>query len=176
MTRSPDAAPRREADRAHAHDRGGPRTPAGKARVARNPWRHGLNLSVLADPATAAEVEALTRQITQSPDAEIGELARAVAQAQIDLIRIRRARNDLLAAALSNLAGGAEEAVGGRRPRLAPFDISHPDVSRLHVPDLATRLAAMDRYERRALSRRKFAIRAFSAAAGTGMRPSQIET
>ena len=61
-----------EADHAHAHDRGGPRTPAGKARVARNPWRHGLNLSVLADPANAAEVEALTRQITQSPDAEIG--------------------------------------------------------------------------------------------------------
>jgi hypothetical protein len=158
-----------EADRAQAHDRGGPRTPAGKARVARNPFRHGLNLSVLADPASAAEVAALTRQITQSPDADIGELARAVAQAQVDLVRVSRARNDLLAAALSNLAGGAEEVVAERGARAAAFHVSHPDGahrdgSHLQVPDLATRLAAMDRYERRALSRRKFAIRAFIAA------------
>ncbi len=155
MTQSVRGGQRGEADR------GGPRTPGGKARVARNALRHGLSLPVLADPATAAEVEALTRQITQTADAEIGELARVVAQAQIDLIRVRRARRDLLAATLCDLAGGVEEAAADHPARAAP--VSH----------LAVRLAAMDRYERRALSRRKFAIRAFSMTGGinTGRHP-----
>jgi hypothetical protein len=131
---------------------GGPRTPTGKAHAARNAMRHGLSLPVLADPATAAEVEALTRQMSPSADAESGELARAVAQAQVDLIRIRHARRDLLAVAFTHLTDGAPEVIAG--PRAPPF----------RFPDLVARLAAMDRYERRAFSRRKFAIRAFNAA------------
>jgi len=161
MTQSQSGACGRAADCSNVQGRRGPRTVAGKARVARNAMRHGLNLPVLADPATAAQVEALTRQMCEGVDAETAELARAVAQAQVDLTRVRRARHDLLAAALADLAGGAEEAAAPGPACTAPID-----ASRLDVPHLAARIAAIDRYERRALARRRFAIRAFDAAGG----------
>jgi hypothetical protein len=158
VTQSPSGAGGRAADGFDGSRRRGPHTPGGRARSARNAMRYGLSLPVLADPATAAEVEALTRQMYSADDAEVGELARTVAQTQVDLIRIRRARQDLIAATLTDLAGSAEEAVADRSPRAALLQVPH------HVPHLAVRLAAMDRYERRAFSRRKFAIRAFNAA------------
>jgi hypothetical protein len=95
---------RQSADRAPALRRRGPNTSGGKARSARNALRYGLSLPVLADPATAAEVEALARQMGSAGDADVGELARAVAQAQVDLIRIRRARQGLIAAVFSHVA------------------------------------------------------------------------
>jgi hypothetical protein len=145
MTRSPDGQRRR-----------GPHTLVGKARSARNALRYGLSLPVLADPATAAQVDALARQLSPAAEAEIGELARAVAHAQVDLIRIRRARHDLIAAVFTQLAGTAEHVV------------ADPGAAAFRVPDLVARLAAMDRYERRVFSRRKFAIRAFNAARTPG--------
>jgi hypothetical protein len=56
-----------------------------------------LSLPVCSDPAFSEEVEALAREIAGSDaNAEIQELARRIAEAQIDLRRVRYARHHLL--------------------------------------------------------------------------------
>jgi hypothetical protein len=62
-----------------------------------------LSLPVHADPALSQEVEALARQIAGTDaDAEIQHLARRVAEASIDLRRVRDARHRHLLDALSD--------------------------------------------------------------------------
>jgi hypothetical protein len=90
------SAARQEANRANALASTGPRTSAGKAISARNARRHGLNLPALRDPALAEEIAVLAHEIA-GPDAPARrfELACRIAAAQIDVIRVRRARHEL---------------------------------------------------------------------------------
>src|SRR5262249_18347109 len=84
-------------DTPKAHSSTRPKTAGGKARSARNALRHGLSIALRSYPVFSEEVEALAREIAGTdPSLELQELARRIAEAQIDLRRVRSARHDLL--------------------------------------------------------------------------------
>jgi hypothetical protein len=177
-------------NRANARKSTGPKTAQGRSRSARNALRHGLSLSVFSDTSLSKEVEALARELAGADAGpEIQELARPIAEAQIDLRRVRYAHHALLSNALCdpNYKSGDIKA---KHERICPLASSTGLVT--PVPDeaegplklaeilskMARALLAMERYERRALSRRKFAIRAFDAArstAVTAVRPNAFD-
>ncbi len=170
-----------KANRANARASTGPQTAHGRTRAARNALRHGLSLPVSSDPALCEEVEALAREIAGiGAHAEIQELARRVAEAQIDLCRVRHARHQLLSHALSNPYYDSRENMRKKVAVICSFlRPNAPDVPLAAVEKYLTstpegpekfatilsqetkRLLAMDRYERLALFRRKIAIQAF---------------
>jgi len=85
------------ANRANARASTGPKTAVGRARSARNALRHAFSLPVCSNPELSEEVETLAREIAgPGASAEIQELARRVAEAQIDLRRVRYARYQLM--------------------------------------------------------------------------------
>ena len=82
-----------ESNRANVRASTGPKTAEGRARSARNARRHALSLPVLSDPVCSQEADELAHQIAgANANAEIQELARRIAEAQIDLRRVRRMR------------------------------------------------------------------------------------
>jgi hypothetical protein len=92
-----------QANRANARASTGPRSAAGKLRSARNASRHGLSVPVWSDPELSADARILTLEIA-GPDAapNLQRLARVIAEAQIDLNRVRQARHYAITSGFDN--------------------------------------------------------------------------
>ncbi|HML11853.1 MAG TPA: hypothetical protein VK456_01020 [Xanthobacteraceae bacterium] len=134
---SPD---RIAANRRNARRSTGPRTAAGKRKVAGNAVRHGALASLDADLAVGAEAARIAVFLA-GPDASSGlrALVRPVAEAQADLLRVRRARATLINLAAATAGRGQE----GTNP----------------IVDSLGDLVRLDRYERSAMRRRHRAMR-----------------
>jgi hypothetical protein len=169
------------ANRVNARASTGPKSAHGRARSARNAFRHGLSLPVCSNRATSEQVEVLAREIAGTEaNPEILDLARRVAEAQIDLQRVRSARHHFLADTLrhpyrTNLRkkaallralqqSNAPDIPLGDVMKVLNSTVEGPQKFTAILSQEAEKLLSMDRYERRALSRRKTAIRVFDDA------------
>src|SRR5262249_38703403 len=135
--------------------------------------------------------EALAREIAgPQANARIQGLARRVAEAQIDLRRVRHARHQLLSDALSDDYYESEVTTRAKvkfliseilRPNAPEISMAAltkfltstpqgPDKFATILSEEAKRLLAMHRYERLALFRRKIAIQAFDESSASQLK------
>jgi hypothetical protein len=115
----------------------GPKTEAGKARSSRNALRHGLSVPVSRDQARAKEIDMLAQAFAAAGRTEHPGQPRAAAEAELEIVRVRATRARLInQAEVPNAPDGSPD---------------NGDV----LARALEQLAKLDRYERRALTRRK---------------------
>jgi hypothetical protein len=119
----------------------GPKTSAGKARSSRNALKHGLSIPVKRDKTLRRQIAVLARILAQSEAGNVFGQARAAAEAELELVRARA----VLEAVLKR-AGITAEWNGG----------PEQGTELIHV---LPELQRLERYERRAFSKRRRALR-----------------
>jgi hypothetical protein len=170
-------------NRSNSRRSSGPRTAAGRASSSRNALRHGLSVSVLNEPKMCLEVEKLARAIAGAgADGVQLNNARMIAEAQLDLVRIRSAKvaimNSLIRMLIPSSAAIPGEdvtpssqgsaAIPGEDVTLSSqgskacfgseeFSSEGCDMTAPVLPQLLR----LERYEGRAISRRRRAMQAF---------------
>jgi hypothetical protein len=165
------------ANRRNARKSTGPRSGAGRKRASRNAYRHGLTLSITSSAASAKQLDRLVREIVgNTEDPILLERARAIAQAELELARVRRVKVALIerASAFGEL-DPPRLTVTQMIRLLNAFDRGRPIVPKpidssstmpSHETDRSAEavrralpeLRKLDRYERRAAARRDRAV------------------
>ena len=124
------------ANRENAKRSTGPKTAAGRMKSSRNALRHGLSLPLPMDHATTSKIGVIARLLASDQTDPMQAIAAIeAAHAHLDLSRIRDVRNQMFIELTQ---------AGGNLVQLR-------------------RLAALDRYERLALTKRRRASKALAA-------------
>jgi hypothetical protein len=128
-----------ESNRRNAKKSTGPRSDDGKRSSSGNALRHGLSVAIGSDPSVSEEIARLAAVIARGNSGnEIGESEIQAAEAEIDLLRVRKFRASRFNAVLGN-----------------------PETT-LDRSKFDDELVRLERYERRAFSRRNRAFRAMT--------------
>ena len=165
------------ANRRNARKSTGPGSGAGRKRASRNAYRHGLTLNITSTTAYAKQLDKLARKIAGNTDDAITlERAREIAQAELELARVRRAKVALIERAsafgeldppqltVTQMIRLLNEFDRGRHTVPKPVEMSatmplrKPDRSAEAIRRALPELRKLDRYERRAAARRDRAI------------------
>jgi hypothetical protein len=168
---------KRRANRQNARASSGPRSAAGKARVAANVRRHGLTIPLWFDQRYSTEIERLARRNLGrflNPSPQLRADARRLAQAQLEFIRACAARRTLLQPIIDSEAlysprkrknmwrlGGFMLRKRSRRLLLICGNLPTVEKLQLVLSDSAKQLDGIERQERRALGRLSRAIQDF---------------
>lgn len=191
----------KQARRTNARKSSGPKTEAGKLRVSRNALTHGLSIPIGLLPNSRAAIERLAHIILESinlskNDPTAWYAACSFSEAHLDVERIRSLRSQALSrsiiqliiptqkdfrkllSAAKRIEDDDEEAdfvIEYSGERFVESNPPLPEKYRL----IASLLQRLDRYERRALSRRKKALRLLSdlqrTGPNTGLDPKSFE-
>jgi hypothetical protein len=136
------------ANRRNSSQSTGPRTYEGKERARRNALRHGLAAITMRDPSISAEVDRLSQAIGGLEANPVHrEHVLVLAEVEVVLSRLRKVRMAIFEQISTISAARKSGAPGSEAPG---------------VDTLLEQLVRLDRYERRAFSRRKRAVRAMS--------------
>src|SRR5262245_45678597 len=167
------------ANRRNARKSAGPRSGVGKKRASRNAYRHGFKLNITSTAVFAKQLDKLVRKIAgETEDAMVLERARAIAQAELDLARVRQAKVALIERACAFGALDPPRVLSsvtrvihllntlnrGRFTLPKPIDaaatmpLREPERSAEAVRRVLPDLRKLDRYERRAAARRDRAV------------------
>jgi hypothetical protein len=121
------------ANRANARLSTGPKSDTGRFNSSRNAFRHGLSGPLPMEGATVARIDIMARALGSE------RLARQVAEFQLELLRIRGVRNELM------------------------MSLNPQQMSLEQLAQQLERVSALDRYERKAFCKRRRARKKFQA-------------
>src|SRR6266487_6319962 len=128
----------------------GPKTAAGKARSSRNALKHGLAIPIRRDRATARKIRRAARQMAPAAVGDSIRNAQIAAEANFELARVRAAFEAVV----------ARMSISSHTSNAGPWDTCSTGSGKSAAPiRTLAELDKLDRYERRAFSRRRRALR-----------------